>query len=97
RSGSSRLEGFHSLKRLKQRFLDKVVSVRDVARPSGQSAAGPATKRGQIAAEEHVDGHLVSRAGADQKARGRLGTRVSRRRTTDVGPSRRRIFHGIGE
>ena len=36
------LETVNPLKRLKEGFLDNIVSVGQIARPSGQSALGPA-------------------------------------------------------
>jgi len=49
---AARFERLHSLKRLEQRFLDKVLRVRDVARPSGKPPARPPPQAWEIAANK---------------------------------------------
>jgi hypothetical protein len=60
------------LKRLKQGFLDKVVGVAHVARPSRQAARRPALQRTQVASEKAVDRFLVAGARPIDQVNGRL-------------------------
>ena len=52
RTDTAGLEALDPLKRLDQSVLDKVVGVGQIARPPGQSPAGPALERLQMAGEQ---------------------------------------------
>ena len=60
RADAARLEVLDSLKRLKQRVLDKVVGVGEIARPFRQPPAGPSLQRLKVPREQALE-RLVSR------------------------------------
>src|SRR2546426_10902904 len=59
-AGMARLERLDPLERLEQRVLDKVVGVRDAARPFRKASAGPAPKRPQVPGKQLAEGQLIA-------------------------------------
>ena len=72
RANPPRFEVLDLLERLQQRFLDKVVCIRQVARPFGKPSAGPALERLQVPREQPFDRSLVSGPGSTDQLERRV-------------------------
>ena len=79
RTDAAGLEALDPLKRLDQGVLDKVVGVSQIARPPGQSPAGPALERLEMAGEQPLQCLAVPCARAVDQTKGRLWTVAIRR------------------
>ncbi len=65
-----RLECIYSLERLEEGVLDKIVGIRQVTGPPGQSAAGETLQRSQVPCEEALDRRGVALARPSEKVCG---------------------------
>ena len=102
RTDTAGLETFDPLKRLDEGVLDKVVGVGQIARPPGQSPAGPALERFEMAGEEPIQCLAVPGTRAVDEMKGRFwiaatrGARVCRlrdARSSDIGIPFRESAH----
>jgi hypothetical protein len=76
RPGTPGFELPDPLKRLKEGFLDKVVGIGHIARPAGQSAGRPSSKRPDVAGEQTISRILIARSGAFEQLKRRLRLRL---------------------
>ena len=66
----TRLERIYSFERLEEGVLDKIVGIRQVTGPPGQSAAGETLQRFQVPCEESLDRRSVALARPSEKVCG---------------------------